>query len=68
MVERVLQCLLCIVATTWLLQRGALACKPLDKAGRDSDVEPKFGAFVTLRSPSPAGRWVTSLYSNFWGW
>ncbi|WP_323097449.1 DUF6766 family protein [Intrasporangium sp. YIM S08009] len=64
-----MQFLLFILLTVWLVQRGSPESKPLDRVGRESDVDQKVGRYATDESPSwaKAGGWRTALYSRSLG-
>lgn len=63
-----LQFLLFIVATVWLLQKGAPDSSPLvagDQAGLESDEQQKLGPYTDPDSPvwARSGGWRTGIYS-----
>jgi hypothetical protein len=61
-----LQFFLYVAATVWLLQKGSVESKELDKAGTESDSDQKVGEHADARSPRWArtGGLRTALYSN----
>ena len=64
-----LQFLLFILLTVWLVQKGSPESKPLDRVGRESDLDQKVGRHATEESPAwaRAGGWRTVLYSRSLG-
>src|SRR6478672_13098971 len=64
-----LQFLLFILLTVWLVQKGSPESKPLDRVGRESDLDQKVGRHATVESPAwaRAGGWRTVLYSRSLG-
>ncbi|HEY6745838.1 MAG TPA: DUF6766 family protein [Mycobacteriales bacterium] len=64
-----LQFFLYIFLTVWLVQRGSVESKELDKVGTESDEEQKVGRYATADSPAGAraGGWRTLVYSRSLG-